>query len=166
MQALQGRNTRSLPDVCRRAEQGVLNSGGRFQTEDQIRQVMVDVSPTGQPVTVGDLATVDRVYKDPTEYARIGGEQSILLAVEMHEGNNIVDFGNTLRTTLKSVQATLPPDVKLDLVADQPRWSPSASTTFFREFGIAIVAVILVTMLLLRCAWLWCRPSPFRCRCR
>ena len=78
-----------------------IKSGGRLKTEDQIRQVMVDVSPTGQPVYIGDLATVERVYKDPTEYARIGGEQSILLAVEMHEGNNIVDFGNTLRKTLK-----------------------------------------------------------------
>ena len=151
MQALQGRNT---PQFAGRVPAGQskvsLNSGGRFQTEDQIRQVMVDVSPTGQPVTVGDLATVDRVYKDPTEYARIGGEQSILLAVEMHEGNNIVDFGNTLRTTLKSVQATLPPDVKLDLVADQPRVVSERINDFFREFGIAIVAVILVTMLLLR----------------
>jgi len=150
MQALEGRNT---PQFAGRvpAEQSKvsLNSGGRFQTEDQIRQVMVDVSPTGQAVTIGDLATVDRVYKDPTEYARIGGEQTILLAIEMHEGNNIVDFGNTMRTTLKSVQATLPPDVKLDLVADQPKVVSERINDFFREFGIAIVAVILVTMLLL-----------------
>jgi multidrug efflux pump subunit AcrB/outer membrane protein TolC len=150
MQALQGRNT---PQFAGRVPAGQskvpLNSGGRFKTEDQIRQVMVDVSPAGQAVTIGDLATVDRVYKDPTEYARIGGEQSILLAVEMHEGNNIVDFGNTLRSTLKSVQATLPPDVKLDLVADQPRVVSERINNFFREFGIAIVAVILVTMLLL-----------------
>jgi multidrug efflux pump subunit AcrB/outer membrane protein TolC len=150
MQALQGRNT---PQFAGRVPAGQskvsLNSGGRFQTEDQIRQVMVDISPTGQPVTIGDLATLDRVYKDPSEYARIGGEQTILLAVEMHEGNNIVDFGNTMRTTLKDVQATQPPDVKLDLVADQPRVVSERINDFFREFGIAILAVILVTMLLL-----------------
>ena len=150
MQALEGRNT---PQFAGRvpAEQSKvpLNSSGRFQTEDQIRQVMVDVSPAGQAVTIGDLATVDRVYKDPTEYARIGGEQTILLAVEMHEGNNIVDFGNTMRSTLNSVQATLPPDVKLDLVAEQSKVVSQRINDFFREFGIAIVAVILVTMLLL-----------------
>jgi multidrug efflux pump subunit AcrB/outer membrane protein TolC len=150
MGALQGRNT---PQFAGRvpAEQSKvpINSGGRLQTEDQIRQVMVDVSPTGQPVYIGDLANVERVYKDSTEYARIGGEQTILLAVEMREGNNIVDFGKTLRTRLKSVQATLPPDVKLDLVADQPQVVSDRIGDFFREFGIAIVAVILVTMLLL-----------------
>jgi multidrug efflux pump subunit AcrB/outer membrane protein TolC len=150
MAALQGRNT---PQYAGRVPAGQskvpINSGGRFQTEDQIRQVMVDVSPNGQPVYIGDLATVDRVYKDPTEYARTGGEQTILLAVEMREGNNIVDFGNTLHKTLKSVQAILPPDVKLDLVADQPKVVSERINDFFREFGIAIVAVILVTMLLL-----------------
>jgi multidrug efflux pump subunit AcrB len=126
-----------------------IESGGRFQTEDQIRQVMVDVSPTGQPVYIGDVANVERVYKDPTEYVRFNNEQTILLSVEMHEGNNIVDFGNTLRTTLKNVEATLPPDLKLDMVADQPKVVSERIGDFFREFGIAIVAVILVTMLLL-----------------
>ena len=44
---------------------------------------------------------------------------------------------------------TLPPEMKLDLVADQPRVVSERIMDFFREFGIAIVAVILVTMLLL-----------------
>jgi multidrug efflux pump subunit AcrB/outer membrane protein TolC len=150
MGALQGRNTPQFAGRVPAGENKVpIESGGRFQTEDQIRQVMVDVSPTGQPVYIGDVANVERVYKDPTEYARFDNEQTILLSVEMHEGNNIVDFGNTLRTTLKNVEATLPPDVKLDMVADQPKVVSDRISDFFREFGIAIVAVILVTMLLL-----------------
>jgi multidrug efflux pump subunit AcrB/outer membrane protein TolC len=150
MGALQGRNTPQFAGRVPAGESKVpINSGGRIQTEDEIRQIMVDVSPTGQPVYIGDLANVERVYKDPAEYARIGGEQTILLAVEMHEGNNIVDFGNTLRAKLKDIQTTLPPEVKLDLVADQPRVVSERINDFFREFGIAIVAVILVTMLLL-----------------
>ncbi|MGD0787506.1 MAG: efflux RND transporter permease subunit [Terracidiphilus sp.] len=150
MQALQGRNAVEYAGRVPAGESKVpIDSGGRLRTEDQISRVMVDVWPTGQPVTIGDLATVERVYKDPTEYARIGGEQSILLAVEMHEGNNIVDFGNTMRAAVKKVQTTLPPDVKLDLVADQPKEVSERIRNFFEEFGIAIVAVILVTMLLL-----------------
>jgi multidrug efflux pump subunit AcrB/outer membrane protein TolC len=150
MQALQGRNTVEYAGRVPAEQSKVpIESGGRLKTEDQIRQITVDVSPTGQPVHIGDLADVERVYKDPTEYARFDGEQTILLSVEMHEGNNIVDFGNTLRATLKSVQAALPPDLKLDLVADQPKVVSERIGDFFREFGIAIVAVILVTMLLL-----------------
>jgi len=150
MQALAGRNTVEYAGrVPAGANKVPIESSNSFTAEDQIRQVTVDVSPTGQPVHVGDLADVTRVYKDPAEYARREGEQTILLSVEMHEGNNIVDFGNTLRDKLTNIQTTLPPDVKLDLVADQPQVVHDRIHDFFIEFGIAIVAVILVTMLLL-----------------
>ena len=105
MQALQGRNTVEYAGRVPAGQSKVpIEASGRFATEEQIRQVMVDLSPTGQPVYVGDVADVTRVYKDPSEYARIGGEPAILLAVEMREGNNIVGFGKTLRATLKNVR--------------------------------------------------------------
>ncbi len=95
--ALQGRNTIMYGGrVPSGDSKPLIDPNGQFQTEDQIRQIMVDVSPTGQPIYLGDLANVKRVYKDPTEYARIGGEPTILLSVEMHEGNNIVEFGKTI----------------------------------------------------------------------
>src|ERR1035438_6979337 len=40
-------------------------------------------------------------------------------------------------------------DAHLDLIANQPRVVSKRIEDFFREFGIAIIAVILVTMLLL-----------------
>jgi multidrug efflux pump subunit AcrB/outer membrane protein TolC len=150
MLALSGRNAVEYAGRVP-AEQSKLpiEARGSLRTEEQIGRVMIDMSPTGQPVYISDVADVTRVYKDPAEYARINGEQAILLAVEMREGNNIVDFGNTVRKTLKNVQSELPTEVKLDLVADQPRVVSERIWDFFREFGIAIVAVILVTMLLL-----------------
>ena len=98
-----------------------IQATGAFQTEEQIRRVMVDVTRTGQPVYIGDLADVQRVYKDPTQYARSRGERAILLSVEMQEGNNIVDFGKELHASLDSLRPLLPPDLKIDMVADQPK---------------------------------------------
>lgn len=148
--ALQGRNTITYGGrVPSGDSKPLIDPNGQFQTEEQIRQIMVDVSQTGQPIYLGDLADVKRVYKDPTEYARMGGEPTILLSVEMHEGNNIVDFGKQLHETLARVQATLPPDVQLEFVADQPAVVHERVQDFTREFGIAIISVILVTMLLL-----------------
>jgi multidrug efflux pump subunit AcrB/outer membrane protein TolC len=149
-QALQGRNTILFGGRVPSGDSKVpIEANGQFQTEEQIRRIMVDVSPTGQPIYLGDLASVQRVYKDPTEYVRIGGEPAILLSVEMHEGNNIVEFGKTLHKTLAQVQTTFPPDVQLEFVADQPRVVSERVFDFSREFFTAIVSVILVTMLLL-----------------
>ena len=126
-----------------------IQATGAFETEDQIRHVMIDVSRTGQPVYVGDLANVDRVYKDPTQYARSRGERAIMLSVEMQEGNNIVDFGKEVHASLDRLRPLLPPDLKIEFVADQPTVVADRVKHFIREFGIAIASVILVTMLLL-----------------
>ncbi len=85
IQALRGRNNIVYAGrVPSGGDKVPLDAGGSFQTEDQIRHIMVDVSKTGQPIYLGDLADVQRVYKDPAEYARIDGEKTILLSVEMH----------------------------------------------------------------------------------
>jgi multidrug efflux pump subunit AcrB/outer membrane protein TolC len=149
-QALQGRNTIVFGGRVPSGNSKVpIEANGQFQTEDEIRQIMVDVSPTGQPIYLGDLADVHRVYKDPTDYARFDGEPTILISVEMHEGNNIVEFGKRLHETLAQVKTTLPPDVQLEFVADQPRVVSERVQDFTREFGIAIISVILVTLILL-----------------
>ena len=126
-----------------------IQTTGAFEGDEQIRRVMIDVSRTGQPVYIGDLANVDRVYKDPTQYARSRGERAMLLSVEMQEGNNIVDFGKELHASLDNLRPQLPPDLKIDFVADQPTVVADRVKHFIREFGIAIASVILVTMLLL-----------------
>ena len=126
-----------------------IQATGAFEAEGQIRHVMVDVTRTGQPVYIGDLATVKRVYNDPTQYARSRGERAILLSVEMQEGNNIVDFGKELRVSLNHLRPLLPPDLKIEFVADQPTVVATRIKDFIREFGIAIASVIIVTMLLL-----------------
>lgn len=176
MKALAGHNTIEYAGgVGTERNKVPIEASGQFRSEDEIRNAIVDVTQTGKPVHVADIGSVERVYEDPTQFARINlgsdqpgsdqrgsdqpetsarasassGERTILLAVEMQEGNNIVFFGNDLRRTLHELQPLLPPGLKLDLVADQPRVVEERVMDFFREFGIAIVAVILVTMLLL-----------------
>jgi multidrug efflux pump subunit AcrB/outer membrane protein TolC len=149
--ALQGRNTVEYAGSLDTPGGAVqLNPNGPFQTEEQIRRVIVDISPlTGQPVHIGDVADVHRGYKDLEFATRFSGEPALMLAVEMQEGNNIVEFGDALRAKLDEVKSTLPPDIRIDFVADQPRMVSERISHFIREFGIAIASVILVTILLL-----------------
>ncbi len=149
--ALQGRNSVEYAGSLDSPGGAVqLNPNGPFQTEDQIRRVIVDVSPlTGQPVHIGDVAGVRRGYKDLEFATRFNGEPALMLAVEMQEGNNIVEFGDALRAKLEEVKNVLPPDIHIALVADQPHMVGERISHFIREFGIAIASVILVTILLL-----------------
>jgi multidrug efflux pump subunit AcrB len=91
VQALEGHSTVQYAGRIPAEKSKVpLDASGRFTSEDDIRHLMVDLSPSGIPVYLGDLGTIEREYEDPSEYVRIDGQKTILLAVEMREGSNIV----------------------------------------------------------------------------
>ncbi len=126
-----------------------LRTTGAFTTEEQIGSVLVDVSRTGEPVYIRDFANVERRYQDPAFVVRYDGEPSVLLSVEMQKGKNIVQLGDEIAAVFDRLYRILPPDVHLDLVANQPAVVRSRIARLSREFLLAITAVILVTIILL-----------------
>lgn len=126
-----------------------LRSTGLFTTEDQISKVLVDVSRTGQPVYIRDFAEVERRYQDPTFVVRYDGEPSLLLSVEMQQGKNIVQLGDQIEQVFTRLRPLLPPDLQLDLIANQPEVVKKRITQLSHEFMLAIASVILVTIVLL-----------------
>src|SRR3982751_1319984 len=118
-------------------------------SEEELSRLLVGSSRDGRPVHVGDFATVDRRYADPSLAVRVDGEPTILLAVEMQEGHNIVEFGGKVRDKLAQLRSTLPPDLVIQPIADQPEHVQHRMIEFGREFFISLAAVILVTVLLL-----------------
>jgi multidrug efflux pump subunit AcrB/outer membrane protein TolC len=118
-------------------------------SENALSRLLVGSSRDGRPVHVGDFATVDRRYADPSFVVRVDGEPTVLLAVEMQEGHNIVEFGDKVRGKLAQLRPTLPPDLLIQPIADQPDHVQHRMIEFGREFLITLAAVILVTVLLL-----------------
>ncbi len=150
IQALQQRNViQSSGALDSETSKVPLRTTGLFTTEDQIRNVMVDLSRAGNPVYIRDFANVERVYQDPAFVVRYDGEPSVLLSIEMQKGRNIVQLGDQLAEVFDRLHTILPPDIHLDLVANQPAVVQERMTKLGHEFLLAIAAVILVTMILL-----------------
>ena len=126
-----------------------LRPQGQFASEEEVRAVQLAGGPTVQPVRLGDVATVTRRYVDPTYAARVAGAPAVLMSIEMQEGRNIVAFGQDVARALERVRLLLPPDLEITRVADQPLQVRQRVLDFGREFTIAVLAVILVTVLLL-----------------
>lgn len=126
-----------------------LRTTGVFTTEEQIRNVLVDVSKTGQPVYIRDFADVERRYQDPTFLVRYDGDPSMLLSVEMQKGKNIEELGDQIGKVFDRLKTILPPDVQIDLIANQPAVVKSRISNLSHEFLLAIGSVIIVTLLLL-----------------
>jgi multidrug efflux pump subunit AcrB/outer membrane protein TolC len=126
-----------------------LRPRGQFASEDEVRAVQLAGGPTGQPVRLGDVAAVTRRYVDATYAARVAGAPAVLMSIEMQEGRNIVAFGQDVGRALDRVRPLLPPDLEITRVADQPVQVRQRVLDFGREFTIAVLSVILVTVLLL-----------------
>jgi multidrug efflux pump subunit AcrB/outer membrane protein TolC len=126
-----------------------MRTTGIFNTEEEIRNVLVDVSKDGHPLYIKDFAKVERRYQDPAFMIRYDGDPCLLLSVEMQKGKNIVELGEQLDTVFKRLKVLLPPDVQLDLVANQPGVVKERITNLSHEFLLAIISVVIVTIILL-----------------
>ncbi len=120
-----------------------------YDSEQQIGQQQVYVSPAGGIVRLKDVAHVERRYEEPESFIRVNGKKVLMLSVEMQEGYNIVEFGEKVDKRLKIAEKRIPPDVNVKKIIDQPEVVKTDIHDFMEELLIAIVAVILVTMILL-----------------
>jgi multidrug efflux pump subunit AcrB len=150
MQALQQRNIIAETGKAETSQSKIpMRTTGPFTTEDQVRNVMVDVSKSGEPVYIKDFAKVERRYQDPVFLVRYDGKPSVLLSVEMQKGKNVTELGDRLNEIMTQLRSLLPPDINVDIIADQPTMVKERMTKLSHEFMLAIAAVILVTIVLL-----------------
>jgi multidrug efflux pump subunit AcrB/outer membrane protein TolC len=127
-----------------------IKTGGLFSAEEDVGNTLIDVSrTTGHPVYLKDVADIERVYEDPSFMVRYDGAPALLLSVEMQEGKNIVELGESISLVFTELKSVLPPDLSLDLIADQPTVVKKRMSTLTHEFMLAIASVILVTIILL-----------------
>lgn len=126
-----------------------LHTTGLFNAQEDIRNVLVDVSRTGEPVYIRDFAEVERRYQDPMFMVRYDGEPGLLLSVEMQKGKNIVELGESIREVFSRLSSLLPPDVRIDLIANQPEVVKERISHLGHEFMLAIASVVFVTIILL-----------------
>ena len=123
--------------------------GSLLRSEDELGETVLFSEPTGPHVRLKDVAAISREYGPDDALVRCDGRTAVVLSVEMRHGQNITRFGRDVDRALDQARRELPPDVRIVRVADQPEVVSHSVGRFLRDFGLAIVAVIAVTMLLL-----------------
>ncbi len=120
-----------------------------FTTERDIASQIIYADPPGNVLRVGDVARIVREYEEPESYIRVNGKKCLIVSIEMAPGNNVVKFGADVGRAIENFGRALPADVSVVTISDIPGAVSRAIANFLKEFAIAVVAVILVTMLLL-----------------
>ena len=126
-----------------------LYASGYFINIDDISNQIVGASKTGAVVRLSDIAKISRDYAEPDSKITVNGKKAVLLAIQMHEGMNIVKAGREVEKNLDEFAEQLPGNIILSTIVNQPEIVRKNISQFLREFLLAICAVILVVFLLL-----------------
>lgn len=126
-----------------------LYTNGFYNTENDLANQIVGASQSGSTVKVSDVASLKRDYAEPQSIITVNGNKAILLSIQMHEGNNIVQFGDEVNKKIEAVKQVLPSEVKITTIVNQPHLVDENVSHFIHEFFLAIISVIVVVVLLL-----------------
>jgi multidrug efflux pump subunit AcrB len=134
----------------------LIDPSGEFRSEKEIGGVIVDKSPSGQPVYLRDGVDITRGYQTPPRYLNYyhargpNGEwrrgRSITLAVQMRPGQQIDEFGTAANAALARLAPHLPSDLVIARPSDQPLQVRENVDLFMKSLYEAIVLVVLVAL--------------------
>ncbi|MEL7185328.1 MAG: efflux RND transporter permease subunit [Pseudomonadota bacterium] len=96
-----------------------------FQSVDEFRGAIVG-NVDSRPVYLRDVATVEQGYKDREAITRVGGRESVELAVYKEGDANTVQVAARVKSRLERVRDTLPDDIEIVEIYDQSKFISSA----------------------------------------
>ncbi|MDE7149428.1 MAG: efflux RND transporter permease subunit, partial [Bacteroidales bacterium] len=120
----------------------------RITSEQAVADHLAFATPDGHAIRMGDIADVERRYREPASLVKYNGHTALVLSVEMRPENNIVAFGKEVDAVLADFQETLPESVRLNRITDQPKVVRDSVFSFLRDLVISMIVVIAVMLLL------------------
>ena len=147
------RNNRLIPA-------GSIDTGmGRFSVkvpsviEEAVDVFDLPIRTSGDTVvTLKDVATIQRTFKDRTNYARVNGKRAITLNVNKRADANVIDTVRRAREIVEANRDSFPNRVEVFYTQDQAPWALSQVTELQGNIftALALVMVLVVAALGLR----------------
>lgn len=117
-------------------------------SEKELAERIIRTSKEGQSLRLGDVAKIERRYKEPSSLISFNGRSAVILSIEMIPENNIVAFGKDVDRVIGEFLREAPESVSITRITDQPKVVGDSVWSFIRDLIISMMVVILVMMLL------------------
>jgi CzcA family heavy metal efflux pump len=98
----------------------LLRIPGEFTDPNQIDNLVM-VTRDGRPIYYKDVATVDFTFEDRLSHARLGGKESISLAVKKRTGENIIAVADQVFALLEGARELVPEGISLEVTLNQSK---------------------------------------------
>ena len=94
-------------------------------------------------VTFGDVATVQRTFKDATEYAHVNGQPAITLGVVKKLGTNVISISDEVRKVTTEFTKDWPDGIEHSFLVDQA----DSTKSLYRSLEAAVLTAVALVMI-------------------
>jgi hydrophobe/amphiphile efflux-1 (HAE1) family protein len=120
-----------------------LQANSQLTSPEQFSQLVVAYRG-GIPLRLSQVATVANGSSDIKRTFWINGKRSVILAIRKQPGSNTVEVADHVKTTIHSLQDSLPPGVEFGKVADNADTIRDSIAEVNRTLFVTIGLVVLV----------------------
>ncbi len=130
------------------AKEFTVRTTGRIVDSEQFNQIAI-VNRDGYVVKVKDIGSAEDSYEEPRTSARLDGIPAVTLIVAKQSGENTVATADEVKARLKEISATLPRDLKTQVISDQSVFIKAAVDSIKRHLieGSFFASIIIFLFL-------------------
>ncbi len=122
-----------------------VETSGDYANLEEIKNTLVN-GQNGRILHLKDLAEVEWAYEEPRHLARVNGIRCVWVTATMKDGQNIFEVGDAVNKKVATWRSALPKNMDYVKVFDQNDSVRKRLTRFAKDFGIAILLVLLTLL--------------------
>ena len=134
----------------------VLKVPGVVEDVADVLALPVKVDDAGVVVRFGDVARPLRTYKDPTSFARLDGQPTLVLEISKRLGANIIETIEQVRETIADARPGLPANLDIGFHQDKSEETRTMLSDLQNNVisGVVLVMIVIMATLGVRSAFL------------
>jgi HAE1 family hydrophobic/amphiphilic exporter-1 len=131
-------------------DQYIIRVAGKFETTEQMRNLVIGKSKAGGEIKLSDFAEVQDGSVEINNFNRLNGVPSIGITVQKQSDANTVEVSRGLREELKKLENEYGNlELKFDIAQDNSEFTIASANAVKEDLAVAIVLVAIVMLVFL-----------------
>jgi len=123
---------------------------GRFQTEEQFKQIIVRSTSDGRLLRVGDVARVELGAKTYSSNSYLGADPTVGMGVFQRPGTNATQAAEQIKATMETLKAAFPADLEYKIEYNPTEFINESITAVEHTIYEAVALVVVVVFIFLQ----------------
>lgn len=124
---------------------------GKLDNIDEIRNLVIGSSQTGEQIRLRDVADISDTMKDPVTLGRINGQDAILINIQKQSDANAIKVSDQVMKTISQLQETYSDqNLQISVAQNSTTFTHQSINSVIKDLFLAVLLVSLVILIFLR----------------